>query len=142
MSKTSKTSQPPTRNGSNNDKTVVRSMAATNQSKPHLTATPRKSRRISSTTIGTANPNLITPQKQQPRRSLFQSSEIIPENVRRVYKIVQKRTGTIGGNGSGGPIYGELVSVECVESKFIIFILKKLNIFFCDKDNAQYAKDC
>lgn len=106
MTKSSKTSQLTTMNGRKNDKTVVRS---TNQSKPHLTATPRKSRRISTSTA--ANLNLITPQKQQLRRSIFQSSEIIPENVRRVYKIVHKRTGTIGGNGAGGPIYGELVRV-------------------------------
>lgn len=32
----------------------------------------------------------------------------VQENVRQVYQIIRKRTGTIGGNGSHGPIYGEL----------------------------------
>ncbi len=108
MTKSSKTSQlTTTMNIKKQEKTVVKT---TSESKPHLTATPRKSRRISTTSTA-ANLNLITPQKQQLRRSIFQSSEIIPENVRRVYKIVHKRTGTIGGNGAGGPIYGELVRV-------------------------------
>ena len=31
-----------------------------------------------------------------------------PPNVQRVYKIVQRHTGSIGGNGHGGAIYGEL----------------------------------
>jgi Histone methylation protein DOT1 len=32
----------------------------------------------------------------------------IPANVRQVYSLVRKMTGSIGGNGSFGPIYGEL----------------------------------
>ena len=34
----------------------------------------------------------------------------IPDNVQRVYHIVHKHTGSIGGNGSGGAIYGELTT--------------------------------
>ena len=34
----------------------------------------------------------------------------IPPNVQAVYSIIQKYTGSIGGNGSGGPIYGELTA--------------------------------
>ena len=34
----------------------------------------------------------------------------IPSNVQRVYQIVHKHTGNIGGNGSGGAIYGELTT--------------------------------
>ncbi|KAL9180130.1 hypothetical protein ACHAXT_008100 [Thalassiosira profunda] len=34
----------------------------------------------------------------------------VPPNVQRVYDIVRKHTGSIGGNGSGGAIYGELTS--------------------------------
>jgi len=34
----------------------------------------------------------------------------IPSNVERVYTIVRKHTGSIGGNGSGGAIYGELTT--------------------------------
>jgi hypothetical protein len=33
---------------------------------------------------------------------------VVADNVRRVYSIVRKLTGSIGGNGSSGPIYGEL----------------------------------
>jgi hypothetical protein len=33
---------------------------------------------------------------------------ICPPNVERVYRIVHKLTGSLGGNGSSGPIYGEL----------------------------------
>ena len=33
---------------------------------------------------------------------------IIPKGVETVYRIVHKTTGTLGGNGSGGAIYGEL----------------------------------
>ena len=32
----------------------------------------------------------------------------MPKNVKRVYEIVNKHTGSIGGNGHGGAIYGEL----------------------------------
>ena len=32
----------------------------------------------------------------------------VPSNVRRVYEIISKHTGSIGGNGHGGAIYGEL----------------------------------
>jgi hypothetical protein len=32
----------------------------------------------------------------------------VPENVRRCYRVFQKLTGSIGGNASGGAIYGEL----------------------------------
>ena len=32
----------------------------------------------------------------------------VPKNVKRVYEIVNKHTGSIGGNGHGGAIYGEL----------------------------------
>lgn len=34
----------------------------------------------------------------------------IPDNVQRVYQIVHKHTGNIGGNGHGGAIYGELTT--------------------------------
>jgi hypothetical protein len=33
---------------------------------------------------------------------------LVPENVKLVYSIIRKQTGCIGGNGSEGPIYGEL----------------------------------
>lgn len=34
----------------------------------------------------------------------------IPSNVQRVYHIVHRHTGSIGGNGHGGAIYGELTT--------------------------------
>lgn len=48
----------------------------------------------------------------QPKNRLI-FGRLVPEmyiqqNVKAVYKIVRKHTGSIGGNGSHGPIYGEL----------------------------------
>jgi Histone methylation protein DOT1 len=59
-------------------------------------------------TVATAQPPDEPPAK---RRLLFGRvvNEIaIQENVRLCYGIVKKLTGSIGGNASGGPIYGEL----------------------------------
>ena len=57
---------------------------------------------------------IITPPKDPPptkRRLAFGRSIVdldVPENVRQVYGIIKKLTGSIGGNGAFGPIYGEL----------------------------------
>jgi Histone methylation protein DOT1 len=54
-----------------------------------------------------------SPESTAKRRLFFGNSALqvsINSNVRDVYKIVQKRTGAIGGNGSFGPIYGELTA--------------------------------
>jgi hypothetical protein len=67
-------------------------------------------------------PAAITPSKKQvedddadepgaKRKLIFGrmvTERIVPENVKQVYGIVRKLTGSIGGNGSHGPIYGEL----------------------------------
>jgi hypothetical protein len=67
-------------------------------------------------------PAAITPSKKQAedddadepgakRKLIFGrmvTERIVPENVKQVYGIVRKLTGSIGGNGSHGPIYGEL----------------------------------
>jgi hypothetical protein len=65
-------------------------------------------------------PVAITPSKKQSeddaepgskRKLIFGrmvTERIVPENVKQVYGIVRKLTGSIGGNGSHGPIYGEL----------------------------------
>jgi hypothetical protein len=65
-------------------------------------------------------PVAITPSKKQvdddaepgaKRKLIFGrmvTERIVPENVKQVYGIVRKLTGSIGGNGSHGPIYGEL----------------------------------
>jgi hypothetical protein len=65
--------------------------------------------------LATPPPVPITPSRDvsspAKRRLMFgrMVTEIhIQENVRRVYKIVRKLTGTLGGNASSGPIYGEL----------------------------------
>jgi len=38
----------------------------------------------------------------------FISQQVVKKNTRNVYKIINKMTGQIGGNGNGGAIYGEL----------------------------------
>jgi hypothetical protein len=67
-------------------------------------------------------PVAVTPSKKQAevdadaepgakRKLIFGrmvTERIVPENVKQVYGIVRKLTGSIGGNGSHGPIYGEL----------------------------------
>lgn len=66
-----------------------------------------------------ARPSLVTPSKSSlsevaspaKRRLMFGRyvKEItVQENVKKVYNIVKKLTGSTGGNASGGPIYGEL----------------------------------
>mmetsp|Transcript_51786 Transcript_51786/g.125015 ORF Transcript_51786/g.125015 Transcript_51786/m.125015 type:complete len:394 (+) Transcript_51786:554-1735(+) len=65
-----------------------------------------------------------TPVPSAKRRLLFgryvEAAEI-PTNVTRVYKLVRKLTGSIGGNGYSGPIYGELTchSMQKVIDKMI-----------------------
>eukprot|EP00522_Entomoneis_paludosa_P001929 CAMPEP_0172471894 /NCGR_PEP_ID=MMETSP1065-20121228/68054_1 /TAXON_ID=265537 /ORGANISM="Amphiprora paludosa, Strain CCMP125" /LENGTH=448 /DNA_ID=CAMNT_0013230009 /DNA_START=341 /DNA_END=1687 /DNA_ORIENTATION=- len=66
-----------------------------------------------------SRPQLVTPSKsgasataQSPakRRIVFgRYSEIdVMERVKKVYRLIRKLTGSIGGNASNGPIYGEL----------------------------------
>jgi len=38
----------------------------------------------------------------------LKDSAVVLPNTKKVYSIVNTFTGAIGGNGSGGPIYGEL----------------------------------
>lgn len=54
---------------------------------------------------------LKIPPSPAKRRLIFGKSVVevtVLESVRRVYGIIKKRTGSIGGNSSFGPIYGEL----------------------------------
>jgi Histone methylation protein DOT1 len=51
-----------------------------------------------------------SPAKRQLLFGRSQSQIAINSNVRAVYKIINQRTGAIGGNGSFGPIYGELTA--------------------------------
>lgn len=46
--------------------------------------------------------------KDDGRKSIKKSKMIIQSGVRKVYKILQKKTGALGGNGYVGAIYGEL----------------------------------
>mmetsp|Transcript_20396 Transcript_20396/g.56320 ORF Transcript_20396/g.56320 Transcript_20396/m.56320 type:complete len:437 (-) Transcript_20396:332-1642(-) len=65
-----------------------------------------------------AQPQLVTPSKSGPlkarspakRRLVFgRYSEIeVEDSVKKVYGVIKKLTGSIGGNASNGPIYGEL----------------------------------
>lgn len=50
-----------------------------------------------------------SPKKKLPFGGRTKPIEI-PANVQRVYHIVHKHTGSIGGNGHGGAIYGELTT--------------------------------
>jgi len=42
----------------------------------------------------------------------FESKTLLQDNVKTVYSIIKTRTGTIGGNGCGGAIYGETTAVS------------------------------
>ena len=98
-------------------------------------------RRSLFTPPGAEPPAQITPGREgdatgAKRRLLF-GREVSPihvqENARKVYKIVRRLTGSLGGNASSGPIYGELTmgSMQkminlmkehtglCAESRFI-----------------------
>jgi hypothetical protein len=56
-------------------------------------------------------PRIIeSPAKRQLLFGKSYSPVAVNSNVRAVYKIVHQRTGAIGGNGSFGPIYGELTA--------------------------------
>lgn len=48
------------------------------------------------------------PVKRQLRFGRLVQEITVQENVRQVYGLVRKLTGSLGGNASGGPIYGEL----------------------------------
>lgn len=51
------------------------------------------------------------PPSPAKRKLIFGKSVLevtVLESVRKVYRIIKKRTGSIGGNSSFGPIYGEL----------------------------------
>ena len=99
-------------------------------------------RRSLFTTPPTSEPSAhITPDREgdasSAKRRLLFGREVAPihvqENVRKVYKIVRRLTGSLGGNASSGPIYGELTmgSMQkminlmkehtglCAESRFI-----------------------
>lgn len=52
---------------------------------------------------------IIRPKKSTVKStSTIKPKVIVPADVKEVYKMVTKRTGNIGGNGSTGAIYGEL----------------------------------
>lgn len=62
-------------------------------------------------TIQRKRKSTITSRPPAKRRLIFGKLVSIPEplpSVRQVYKIVNKLTGSLGGNGYSGPIYGEL----------------------------------
>ena len=71
------------------------------------------------TTRDTPKPQLVTPARAQStahqspakRRLLFgrlTSEIVVSDGVKTVYGVIRKLTGSIGGNASHGPIYGEL----------------------------------
>ena len=63
---------------------------------------------------------------------------VVPNNVKLVYSIIHKLTGKMGGNGSHGPIYGELTvgSMQKIVNTII-------NLGFCILDiEACYCTLC
>jgi len=103
-------------------------------------ATPKKKRKIRvvtpSTTTNTATPATEsgddTAAPSAKRRLLFgRYIELVQctPNVDSVYKIVKKLTGSIGGNGYSGPIYGELTKHSM--QKMIDLMVEHTG--FCDK---------
>jgi hypothetical protein len=64
-----------------------------------------------SRTITTTDPTTTITPSPTKRKLIFGRSVVeveLKDNVKQVYSIVKKLTGSIGGNGSFGPIYGEL----------------------------------
>ncbi|MGH7954568.1 MAG: hypothetical protein ACREBR_01735 [bacterium] len=46
--------------------------------------------------------------KETPNLRKESNAAHVPPNVKRIYSIVEKATGAVGGNEAGGPIYGEM----------------------------------
>jgi hypothetical protein len=46
--------------------------------------------------------------QSSPTRRIKESKTVVQPNVKKVYKLIHHRTGSIGGNGTTGAIYGEL----------------------------------
>ena len=105
-----------------------REMDGNMESKNVVTPTPSlATSAVNESTMQTVNRNLfadkdgsflnracVTPKRSEPKAKkklifgrLVDEINIQP-NVRKVYGIIRKLTGSIGGNGSHGPIYGEL----------------------------------
>ena len=103
---------------------------------------PSARRALFTESASAAGPTPITPSRgsvaePSARRRLMFGRMVtetpVQENVRKVYKIVRRLTGSLGGNASSGPIYGELTMVSmqkmvnlmkehtgfCSESRFI-----------------------
>jgi hypothetical protein len=66
-------------------------------------------------------PDEDAPEKITKRRPFAQKTAL-QQNVKTVYSIVNNRTGSIGGNGCGGAIYGETTAVSLQR---IINLMKK-----------------
>jgi len=77
---------------------------------------PRSARRaiFATPSAAASSANAVTPPKETSpakRKLIFGRSvveTVVKDSVRQVYGIVKKLTGSIGGNGAFGPIYGEL----------------------------------
>lgn len=78
-----------------------------------LTVTPKSSKKPKAPLIGDevdedSNENLDTSNVVTP--SKIKSTIHVDSKVEKVYKIVKKATGALGGNGATGAIYGELTT--------------------------------
>jgi len=58
-------------------------------------------------------------------------SIIVPPCVKKVYRFIQQATGSLGGNGSGGPIYGE-ITVGSMQS-IINYLVAYCNFGKCSR---------
>jgi len=65
---------------------------------------------FSSDTESIDSEEALTVVKRQPFGLAFASRIVVHPTVKKIYHIVNKMTGNLGGNGSGGAIYGELTS--------------------------------
>jgi Histone methylation protein DOT1 len=89
--------------------------AAKRSAIPIASGEPRRSLFPDATSAVAITPSKDTPAKDgQVRRKLIFGRPVVEvalkDSVKHVYGIVKKLTGSIGGNGSFGPIYGELTA--------------------------------
>ena len=100
------------RRSNNNNKigTVRRKLFHDDPTIPEAAATAATIVAVTPSRTTSASSTAITPSPTK-RKLIFGRSVVeveLKDNVKQVYSIVKKLTGSIGGNGSFGPIYGEL----------------------------------
>eukprot|EP00814_Leptocylindrus_danicus_P017398 CAMPEP_0116034956 /NCGR_PEP_ID=MMETSP0321-20121206/20007_1 /TAXON_ID=163516 /ORGANISM="Leptocylindrus danicus var. danicus, Strain B650" /LENGTH=362 /DNA_ID=CAMNT_0003511549 /DNA_START=18 /DNA_END=1106 /DNA_ORIENTATION=- len=103
----------------NNKRTAHSAPRAAIKQTAELLETPRKKRLSSARIVTPSRSRSVTSIQRQDSSEEVPSFSLgcfgkhnyqneVPENVKKVYKIINAKTGRIGGNGHGGAIYGEL----------------------------------